>query len=125
MEGHPTVVRSLYAGGICDFGATFIDARKFPSLEDQYPDLMEQVVLIWRIPDVIPYDVLAFSTNMPQPMRDLFANTLAAIMQTDAGGDAFETAYGIEELQAVNDAFYAEFRDYVDASAVDLSTLVK
>ena len=30
VEGHPTVVRSLYAGGICDFGATYIDARKFP-----------------------------------------------------------------------------------------------
>jgi phosphonate transport system substrate-binding protein len=30
VEGHPTVVRSLYVGGICDFGATYIDARKFP-----------------------------------------------------------------------------------------------
>jgi phosphonate transport system substrate-binding protein len=125
VEGHPTVVRSLYAGGICDFGATFIDARKFPSLEDQFPDLMEQVILVWRIPEIIPYEVLAFSTNMSQPMRDLFTNALAAIMQTTAGGAAFKTAYGIEKLQAVNDAFYAEFREYVEASRVDLSTLVK
>ncbi|HEY3474949.1 MAG TPA: PhnD/SsuA/transferrin family substrate-binding protein, partial [Anaerolineales bacterium] len=43
VEGHPTVVRSLYASGICDFGATYIDARKFPSLEDEFPDLIEQV----------------------------------------------------------------------------------
>jgi phosphonate transport system substrate-binding protein len=125
VEGHPTVVRSLYASGICDFGATFVDARKFPSLEDQFPDLMEQVILVWRIPEIIPYEALAFSTNMPQPMRDLFANTVPAIMQTDAGSAAFKTAYGIEELQAVNDAFYAEFRDYVEASRVDLSQLVK
>jgi phosphate/phosphite/phosphonate ABC transporter binding protein len=27
VQGHPTVVRALYATGICDFGATFIDAR--------------------------------------------------------------------------------------------------
>ena len=125
VQGHPTVVRSLYVGGICDFGATYIDARKFPSLEDQFPDLMEQVIVVWRIPDIIPYDVFAFSTNMPQGMRDLFANTIPAIMQTDAGKAAFKTAFGIEELQAVNDGDYDEFRTYVDESRIDLSTLVK
>jgi phosphonate transport system substrate-binding protein len=125
LEGHPTVVRSLYVGGICDFGATYIDARKFPSLEDAYPDLMEQVIVVWRVPEIIPYGVFAFSTNMPQSMRDLFANTIPAIMQTDAGGAAFKNAYAIEEMQSVNDAFYNDFREYVDQSGVDLSTLVK
>jgi len=118
-------VRSLYASGICDFGATYIDARKFPSLEDEFPDLMEQVIVVWRIPEIIPYDVFAFSTKMPQPMRDLFANTIPAIMQTDAGGAAFKEVYGIVEMQSVNDAFYDDFREYVDESGVDLSTLVK
>ena len=47
VEGHPTVVRSLYASGICDFGATYIDARKFPSLEDEFSDLVEQVIVVW------------------------------------------------------------------------------
>ncbi len=125
VEGHPTVVRSLYASGICDFGATYIDARKFPSLEDEFPDLIEQVIVVWRIPAIIPYDVLAFSTNMPQEMRDLFASLIPAIMQTDAGKAAFKTAYNIEELQAVNDGYYAEFRTYVNESGIDLSSLVK
>jgi len=125
VEGHPTIVRSLYAGGICDFGATYIDARKFPSLEDTFPDLMEQVIVVWRIPEIIPYNVLAFSTNMPQPMRELFANTIPAILQTDAGGAAFKAAYNIVELQSVNDAFYNDFRDYMEESNIDLSTLVK
>ena len=125
VEGHPTVVRSLYAGGICDFGATYIDARKFPSLEDEFPDLVEQVIVIWRIPDIIPYDVLAFSTDMPQGMRDLISNTIPAILQTEAGKAAFKTAYDIEELQAVNDGYYDDFRLYVNESGVDLSTLVK
>jgi phosphate/phosphite/phosphonate ABC transporter binding protein len=125
VQGHPTVVRSVYAGGICDFGATYIDARKFPSLEDQYPDLMEQVILVWQIPEIIPYSILAFSTNMPQPMRELFSNTIPAIMQTDNGKAAFKSAFDIEELQPVNDAYYSDFHEYVSESRVDLSALVK
>lgn len=125
VQGHPTVVRSVYASGICDFGATYIDARKFPSLEDQFPDLVEQVIVVWRIPPIIPYDVLAFSTSMPPEMRDQFASLIPVIMQTTAGAAAFKTLYNVEELQAVNDAYYNDFRAYVSQSGVDLSTLVK
>jgi phosphonate transport system substrate-binding protein len=125
VQGHPTVVRSVYAGGICDFGATYIDARKFPSLEDQYPDLMEQVIVVWQIPEIIPYSVLAFSTNMPQPMRDLFSNTVPAIMQTDAGKAAFKTAFEIDELFPVTDADYADLHEYIEAAQLELSTLIK
>jgi len=125
VQGQPTVVRSVYLGGICDFGATYVDARKFPSLEDQYPDLMEQVIIVWQIPEIIPFSIFAFSTNMPQGMRDLYTNIIPAIMQTDDGKAAFKTAYDIEELMPVNDAYYEDFRDYVINSRVDLSTLVK
>lgn len=125
VQGQPTVVRSLYASGICDFGATYIDARKFPSLEDEFPDLIEQVIVVWRIPDIIPYNILAFSTTMPEGMRNLFSDQIAALMQTDNGRQAFKTAYDIEELQVVNDGFYEEFRRYVEESRVDLTMLVK
>jgi phosphate/phosphite/phosphonate ABC transporter binding protein len=125
VQGHPTVVRSLYATGICDFGGTYVDARDFPSLEDEFPDLKEQVIVVWQIPKIIPYDIIAFSSSMPEDMRNLFTNQIAAIMQTDAGREAFKTAYDIEELQVVNDGFYDQFRTYLQASAVDLKTLVK
>lgn len=125
VEGHPTVVRSLYASGICDFGATYIDARKFPSLEDEFPDLIEQVIVVWQIPAIIPYEVLAFSTKLPPGMRQLFSNLVPAIMQTEAGRAAFQTAYGIEEVEPANDGYYEEFRTYVNESGVDLTTLVK
>ena len=124
VEGQTTVVRSLYATGICDFGGTYVDARKFPSLENQFPDLMEQVILVWRIPEIIPYDLFAFSSKMPQGMRNLFSDQTAAILQTGEGFDAFQTAYGIETLQQANDAFYAEFRTYVEASGVDIYDLL-
>jgi phosphonate transport system substrate-binding protein len=125
VQGHPTVVRSVYASGICDFGATYIDARKFPSLEDEFPDLVEQVIVVWRIPPIIPYDVLAFSTNMTPEMRNLFSDLMPAILQTTAGKEAFKTLYNIEELQAVNDGYYEEFRTYVRQSGVDLSDLIR
>ena len=125
VQGHPTVVRSLYATGICDFGATYVDARKFPSLEDEFPDLMEQVIVVYQIPEIIPYDILAFSSKMPEEMQALFSTQIAAIMQTDEGRAAFKTAYDIEELQVVNDGFYSEFHKYLQESAIDLTTLVK
>jgi hypothetical protein len=124
VEGHPTVVRSLYASGICDFGATYIDARKFPSLEDEFPDLVEQVIVVWRIPPIIPYEVVAFSTKMPLGMRELFASFIPAIMQTENGKTAFQTAFEIEELEAVNDGYYEDFHTYVTASALDLAALI-
>lgn len=124
VEGHPTVVRSLYASGICDFGGTYIDARKFPSLENDFPDLMEQVIVVWRIPEIIPYDLLAFSSKMPQGMRNLFSDQISALMQTNDGSAAFKTAYNLEALQAVNDAFYEEFRTYVEASGADVSKML-
>jgi phosphonate transport system substrate-binding protein len=124
VAGHPTVVRSLYAEGICDFGGTYIDARKFPSLEDEFPDLMEKVILVWRIPEVIPYDLFAFSTQMPQGMHNLFNDQILALMQTTEGFAAFQLVYGIEALRPENDAFYNEFRTYVEASGVDIHNLL-
>jgi ABC-type phosphate/phosphonate transport system substrate-binding protein len=125
VEGQPSVVRALYAGGICNFGATYIDARKFPSLENELPDLIEQVQIIWRIPEIIPYDVLVFSSAMPQPMRDLFSSLIPAIHQTEAGNAAFRILYGVDRFEPVNDASYNEVRQYVIESRVDLAGLVK
>jgi phosphonate transport system substrate-binding protein len=125
VGGQTTVVRSLYIGGICDFGASYIDARKFPSLENEYPDLVEQVIVVWRTPEIIPYEVLSFSTQMPQPMRDLFNSLIPAIFQTDAGNAAFETAYNIDALQGVNDGDFKDFHVIVEESRVDLVLMIR
>ena len=124
VGGQTTVVRSLYLGGICDFGASYIDARKFPSLENEYPDLVEQVMVVWQVPEIIPHEVLAFSSQMPQPMRDLFVNIIPAIFQTDTGNAAFKSAYAIEVLQAVNDGDFNDFHVAIEKSKVDLLFLL-
>ena len=124
VGGQTTVVRSLYVGGICDFGATYIDARKFPSLEDEMPDLIEQVLVVWQTPEIIPYEVLVFSSKMPPPMRELFASLIPAILQTEAGSAAFETAFEVTEVQSVNDGDFNEFHALVGESRLDLSAIL-
>lgn len=124
VGGQTTVVRSLYLGGICDFGASYIDARKFPSLENEYPDLIEQVLVVWRTPEIIPYEVLAFSTQMPQSMRELFFSIIPAIFQTDSGNAAFKAAYDIDALQGVNDGDFRDFHLAAEKSGIDLSSLL-
>ena len=125
VQGHPTVIRSIYAGGICDFGATYIDARKFPSLEDQYPDLMEQVIVVWQIPEIIPYDVLAFSSQLPANMREAFITAISAMLQTDDGKTLFKTAFDIDELSTVNDASFTDFHDLIQESRLNIDDLLK
>jgi len=125
VGGQTTVVRSLYAGGICDFGASYVDARKFPSLEDSMPDLVEQVKVIWRVPAIIPHEVIVFSSRIPTPMQNLFHDLIPAIIQTDAGRDDFMTAFAIDELQSVNDGDFREFHLYIRESRIDLETSLK
>jgi len=68
--------------------------------------------------------VLVFSTNMPQPMRDLFSGLIPAILQTDTGNAAFKTAFDIDEVQPVNDGDFNDFHILVGESRVDLTLLL-
>jgi ABC-type phosphate/phosphonate transport system substrate-binding protein len=112
VGGQTTVVRSLYV-------------RKFPSLEDSMPDLFEQVLVIWRSEEIIPYGVLVFSTKMPEPMRALFRELIPAIRQTEAGSAAFRTAYGLEEVQAVSDGDFRDFHTFMQATGLNLAALLE
>ncbi len=125
LQGQPTVVRAVYVGGICDFGATYIDARSFPAVRDEYPDVMEKVEVIWRVPPVIPYEVLAIARNLPPEITQAIQDALFRITGMQAGRQVLGQAYGITEWERITDAFYEEFRVYIDASGVDLESILK
>jgi phosphonate transport system substrate-binding protein len=125
LNSHPAVVRALYAGGICDFGGTYVDALLYPGLEDELPDLTQRIVVIWRIPAVIPYETLVFSGRLPVEMRRLLTRTFVDLMQTPEGRSAMQTLYGFSTMQIVNDGQYAEFRAFVGASGLDLASLIE
>jgi phosphonate transport system substrate-binding protein len=124
LQGQPTVVRAVYVGGICDFGATYIDARAFPSILDEYPDVIDEVQVIWRIPPVIPYEVLAVDQNLPPEIDLAIRDALFRLSGMQAGRQVLGQAYGIDEWERITDEFYSEFRLYLDASGVDLDSLI-
>jgi phosphonate transport system substrate-binding protein len=124
LQGQPTVVRAVYVGGICDFGATYVDARIFPAILDEYPDVIDEVSVIWRTPPIIPYEVLAIARNLPPEIVLAISDALFRITGMQAGRQVLGQAYGIEEWERIDDAFYEEFRLYVDASQVNLESIL-
>ena len=125
VSGHPTVVRAVYAQGICDFGATYIDARTYPALEDEFPDVMKKVVVVWRIPDIIPYETLVFVHGMTIDMRRSLERAFVDTISTPSGKSAMQVLYGFDAMQIVQDGQYNEFRKAVKASGMILNNLVK
>jgi len=125
VAGQPTVVRAVYAQGICDFGATYIDARSYPGLEDAFPDLLTKVVVVWRTSSIIPYETLVFAGSMDNDMRRVLTRAFVDAMDTPDGNSAMQTLYGMAAMQVAQDEQYQDFRKAVKASGLDLSSLVK
>jgi phosphonate transport system substrate-binding protein len=125
LEGQSSVVRAVYADGICHFGATFIDARQLPALEANYPDVLEKVIIIWQTPNIIPYENISTSNLLPIEMRRVVQRAFIDLMLTSEGKTAIQTAYGIDELQIADDTLYANFALYAKDAKLDLTTLIK
>jgi len=123
VQGQPTVARAVYVGGICDFGATYIDARGFPALQEDFPDIMEQVSVLWRIPQVIPYENISLAESLSPEVKAVLKAAIFRASGTQAGRQSLGRAYGIETWEPVDDAFYAEYLLYVDASGVNPADL--
>jgi len=125
LEGQLNVVRAVYADDICDFGATFIDARELPSLEADYPDVMDRVIVVWRAPQVIPYENISLSNSLPIEMRRVLQRAFIDLMLTPEGKAAMQTVYGMDEIQIAEDVMYDDFAAYVKASGLDLAGLIE
>lgn len=125
VEGQPTVVRAVYGRGICDFGATFIDARRLPGLEDDYPDVMEKVLVIWQVPPIIPYEMVATASDLNPEIRRSLLRAFIDIMADPDGKQLIQTVYGIDGFQPADTGLYEEFARFVRASGLDLNELIK
>jgi phosphate/phosphite/phosphonate ABC transporter binding protein len=125
LQGQPSVVRAVYAGDICDFGATFIDARQSATLEANYPDVMDKVIVIWRVQNIIPYENISVSTLVPLEMRRVIRRAFIDLMLTPEGKSAVQTAYGLDEIQIAEDTLYTDFELYVKDSELNLPDLIK
>jgi len=122
-QGHTQTVRAVYAGGICDYGATFVDART--SVTKDLPDVMDKVIVIYQTPALIPNDNMSYAPDMPQNLRDQITAAMLKIADTEAGKKALNDLYQIGGLVQVDDTAYDQFRSYLEASGIDLSQYVR
>jgi phosphonate transport system substrate-binding protein len=125
LREHTNVVRAVYAADICDFGATYIDARSFPSLQQEHPDVLEQVVVIWRIPAIIPNETVAFAGSLPDAAEADLTKAFLQLAASVEGKATLRTVFQIEALEVANMSLYDEFRDYVQASGLELNELIR
>ena len=133
VVGHPTVITALYAGVnkssvpyvgmICDFGATYIDARTSKGLAE---DVMEKVVVVYRTDPIIPNDNVSFAPTLSDEVKAKLVQGLLDLAGTEEGAALLKgMGYSIEGLEVQDDTFYDEFRVYLQASGLDITTLVK
>lgn len=125
VQGHPTVVRAVYAGGICDFGATFVDARTNSAVQKDLPDVNEKVIVVYQTDNIIPNDTLASAYDLPADLRAKIRDAMAKVAETEAGKEALRKLYSIDGLKAVDDTFFDEFRVLLAASGIDIAGLVR
>ncbi len=124
VQGHPAVVSALYVGGICDFGATYVDART--SIQKTYADVMDKIVIIWRTDNIIPNDNVSYSSTMPAEVAAKLTQALLDMSSSDAGREILKNmGYDIEGLKVAEDSFYDPFRAALQASGIDITTMVK
>lgn len=123
VMGHPAVISALYVGGICDFGATYIDAR---TSDKTHADVMDKIQVIWRTDNIIPNDNISFSSAMPEEVGTKVFDGFVAMTADEAGLEILKSAgYEIQGLNPAEDSFYDAFRSALQASGVDITTMVK
>ena len=125
VQGHPTVVRAVLAGGICDFGATFVDARTNSAIVADFPDINDKVVVVYQTDNIIPNDTVGFAYDLPEDLRATLTAALAKIAASEDGAAAMKTLYSIDGLQESQDTFFDEFRVLLAASGIDIASLVR
>jgi phosphonate transport system substrate-binding protein len=122
VQGHPTVVKSVYLspkGEICNFGATYVP---MPDITKDFPDAKDKVITIWVSDARIPNDTVAYSSEVPADMRDKITAALLEIASTPEGLTLLKDGgYSIGGLKQVDDAFFDEFRVYLQGINFDFN----
>jgi phosphonate transport system substrate-binding protein len=121
VGSHASVVSSLYEGGICDFGATWVDARG--SIEDDNPDVKEVVSVVYTSEEFLPNDMFVTVADLDPEIRKNIVDALVAIPETEDGKAAYDRLYQIEGVAARDDTFFDTFRVYMEASGLDIEEL--
>jgi phosphonate transport system substrate-binding protein len=118
--GHPDVVRAV-ANGDCDAGATFVDART--NVQEELPDVME-TVLVLAVSQPIPNDTVAFHPDFPEEMREEIVAAFLSLTEDEEAMAIIQELYRWEGFVEVDDAFYDEFRQLLEAAGVNVEDFI-
>lgn len=129
-QNHSSVIRALYIKGICDFGAAFSysgDPRTGSAVQQDLPDSMNRIMIIWRSDPVIPNLNLSFVAKMPEIDRQVLTNAFVDIARAPDGKGLLSLSasnYQIEEIRVVNDDLYQPLRNLVNALDLELREMI-
>ena len=126
MQTEADLVRSLYldpAGGVCQFGAAYFDAR--PLLVAEHEDVSQKVSIVWVSPPTVPFDALTFSASLPQEVRVPILAALNILTQSESGRAMLNSIYHTEAFKFADDSLFADLRHLVDSSGLLLFDLLK
>ena len=118
---HNNVVTQVYNGD-CDAGATFADART--GIEEEFPDVLEKVVVLATTAD-IPNDSVSFVSDFPAELRHRIVTSLPDIAASPEGQEALNTLYNIEGLVESSDSFYDTFRADLSRAGINIEELAQ
>lgn len=118
---HNNSITAVYNGD-CDVGVSYADARS--SIEDDFPDVKEVVVVLATTTD-IPNDSVSFTKDFPEDMRKQIVDALLEISASDEGKEALNKLYSIDALVAAEDSFYDGFRADLSKAGIDIEDLAK
>lgn len=122
--GHNGVI-ILTHDGECTAGSTFIDARGSVADDPGYEDTMEVVIAWFQSDPIIPNDTFSFTPTFPGDIRETIVTAMLDIAQTEEGVAALEAIYEIGGWERKDDTFFDQFRALLEASGVDVLSLVQ
>jgi phosphonate transport system substrate-binding protein len=120
-QGHPQVINAVYLspkGELCDFGASYIDARS--AVTKTFPDVNNVVEVIYVSDPILPNDNVSFAADLPTDVRQKLTDAFVTLSSTDDGKALLKSGgYDIGGLKVVDDTFYDDFRVYLEAAGYD------
>jgi len=123
------VIRALYIQGICDFGVSYAivgDPLTASDLVQNFPDIQDQVKVIWRSEGIIPNTNLSISPAIPEFLRHRLQEAFLDLQYKPEGLSLITTAlnYDVEALKTIDDAFYNTLRVAILVIELDLESII-
>jgi len=126
VQGHATVIRSLYAdpgGEVCQFGVTIADHQVF--IATGYEDAAEKVAVVWMTEAIVPFDGVSYSSSLSDEIRISLSAAFLSMIQTEEGNAVLRDTYQIDGLKLIDDTFYDALRKILEGSGLELLSLVR